>query len=295
MEKRQKNSPAGLMSMVLSIGIIASSFLPLLQFILSVSTWDVCIGLLSDNDGGIGLWISISYLVYLAMHAINIIIQANNCNREYTSSLATLGTIFVVMFIIGYNSMWSVVGVGFYAIAIQVLLLYVAAGLPAGDDKDDYESLGDIIRDAAKERKKKIRTAQRPVAPSDRTIEIQRLKEKVSKLESDKKADEELHYRRRREEQRRREEEYQRRKELQNKEKELRKREELRNREEELMRRERELIHREKLLQQEAEEQRNREAIMRKHRKAAMQQDSSQFNIIIEDDLIDESEIEIIG
>ena len=280
--------------MVLSIGIIASSFLPLLQFIFSVSTWDICIGLLSDNDGGIDLWISILYLVYLAMHVINIIIQANNCNREYTSSLATLGTIFVVMFIIGYNSMWSIVGVGFYAIAIQVLLLYVAAGLPAGDDEDDYESLGDIIRDAAKERKKKVRTAQRPIAPSNRTVEIKKQKEKVSKFESDKKADEELHNRRKREEQRRREEEYQRRKELQNKEKELRKQEELRNREEELLRRERELIHREKLLQQE-EKQRNREAIMRKHREAAMQQDSPQFNIIIEDDLIDESEIEIIG
>lgn len=305
--------PSGLISIVLSIGIIGSSFLPLVDFFLSVSTWDICIGLI--GEGGEGAWFATAYLVYMAMLAINIVTQMVNCNRGFTSSLAFIGTIFCIAFIVSYNSFWSVVGIGFYAIAIQVLLLYVASGLPSGNEEDDEDSLFDIIKDARNEHKQ-----NKNVQPTStgKATEVRILKQKVARLEDRARIDSELKERKRKEELQYREEQLARREEFEQRERELRRREEALRQEEARQRAEQR--HRDaeetRMLKEQSsnaaeearrrEDQRRREEIHRKMTEAIQKEESARVvppplppvppaASVNSNNLIDDDEIEVIG
>lgn len=318
-KKSSSPGPSGLMSIVLSIGIIGSSFLPLVDFFLSVSTWDICIGLI--GEGGEGAWFATAYLVYMAMLAINIVTQMVNCNRGFTSSLAFIGTIFCIAFIVSYNSFWSVVGIGFYAIAIQVLLLYIASGLPSGNEEDDDDSLFDIIKDARNEHKQ-----NKNVQPTStgKATEVRILKQKVARLEDRARIDSELKERKRkeelqyREEQLARREEALRREEFEQRERELRRREEALRQEEARQRAEQH--HRDaeetRMLEEQSsnaaeearrrEDQRRREEIHRKMTEAIQKEESARAvppplppvppaASVNSNNLIDDDEIEVIG
>lgn len=317
-KKSSSPGPSGLMSIVLSIGIIGSSFLPLVDFFLSVSTWDICIGLI--GEGGEGAWFATAYLVYMAMLAINIVTQMVNCNRGFTSSLAFIGTIFCITFIVSYNSFWSVVGIGFYAIAIQVLLLYVASGLPSGNEEDDEDSLFDIIKDARNEHKQ-----NKNVQPTStgKATEVRILKQKVARLEDRARIDSELKERKRKEELQYREEllarreEALRREEFEQRERELRRREEALRQEEARQRAEQR--HRDaeetRMLKEQSsnaaeearrrEDQRRREEIHRKMTEAIQKEESARAvpplppvppaASVNSNNLIDDDEIEVIG
>ncbi|MBE6297955.1 MAG: hypothetical protein E7088_05650 [Bacteroidales bacterium] len=311
-KKSSSPGPSGLMSIVLSIGIIGSSFLPLVDFFLSVSTWDICIGLI--GEGGEGAWFATAYLVYMAMLAINIVTQMVNCNRGFTSSLAFIGTIFCIAFIVSYNSFWSVVGIGFYAIAIQVLLLYVASGLPSGNEEDDEDSLFDIIKDARNEHKQ-----NKNVQPTStgKATEVRILKQKVARLEDRARIDSELKERKRKEELQYREEQLARREEFEQRERELRRREEALRQEEARQRAEQR--HRDaeetRMLEEQRsnaaeearrrEDQRRREEIHRKMTEAIQKEESARAvpplppvppaASVNSNNLIDDDEIEVIG
>lgn len=294
--------------------------MPLLDFFVSASTWDICIGLIKENSEG--AWLAISYLVFMGMLVINIVTQLVSCNRGFTSSLAFIGTILCMVFIIGYNSFWSIVGMGFYVIALQVLLLYVASGLPSGNKEDDDDSLFDIIKDAHNEQKQNRNAS---AVPTGKTTEVRMLKEKVARLEDRARIDSERQERSRKEELRFREEqlarreEALRREEFEQRERELRRREEAIRQEEEARRRA-EQRHREaeetRMLEEQRsnaaeearrrEDQRRREEIHRKMTEAIQKEESAKAiapppppippaNTVSTDDLIDDDEIEVIG